>query len=79
MLYIGYLIIVNGQNRTIHWGIIFCAEMMILRGVRCLIPYHGVCYANDPKKGGGVGTRPKRGGGEYDACTCARSHNPFSR
>ena len=29
---------------------------------RCLIPYLGVCYANDPEKGGG---------GVCNACTCA--------
>ena len=58
MLYIGYLIILDGQNGTgvkiqkNHWGIIFGPKMMILEGVRCRKPYIGVCYANDPKKGG---------------------------
>ena len=35
-----------------HWGIIFGPKMMILQGVGRQKPYLGVCYANDPKKGG---------------------------
>ena len=36
-----------------HWGIIFGPKMMILQGVRRQTPYTRVCYANNPKKGGG--------------------------
>ena len=36
-----------------HWVIIFGPKMMILQRVRRQKPYIGVCYANDPKKGGG--------------------------
>ena len=41
----------GGQNRKIHWGITFCPKIMI-QGVRRLIPCLGVCYANDPERGG---------------------------
>ena len=42
----------GGQNPKNHWGIIFGPKMMILQGVRRQKTYIGVCYANDPKKGG---------------------------
>ena len=42
----------GGQNPKNHWGIIFGPKMMILQGVKRQKPYNGVCYANDPKKGG---------------------------
>ena len=32
--------------------------MMILQGVRHLVPYLGVSYANDPKKGGYMAYTP---------------------
>ena len=44
------------QNTKNHWRIIFGPKMMILQGVRHQKPYIGVCYANDPKKGGGYTT-----------------------
>ena len=50
----------KSKNQKIHWGIIFCPKMMILQGVRRLIPYLGVCYANETKRGG-----------VYNACACA--------
>ena len=50
----------GGQNPKNHWGIIFGLKMMILQGVRHPKPYNGICYANDPKKGG-----------VYDAHACA--------
>ena len=37
--------------KKIYWGIILSAKMMILQ-VGHPIPPIGVCYANDPKKGG---------------------------
>ena len=37
-----------------HWGIIFGPKMMILQWLRRHKPYIGVCYTNDPKKGGGI-------------------------
>ena len=42
----------GGQNPKNYWGVIFGPKMMILQGVRRQKPYIGVCYANDPKKGG---------------------------
>ena len=42
----------GGQNPKNNWGIIVDPKMMILQGVRHRKPYIGVCYANDPKKGG---------------------------
>ena len=42
----------RGQNQKNHWGIIFGPTMMILQGVGRQKPYIGICYANDPKKGG---------------------------
>ena len=42
----------GGQNQKNHWRIIFGPKVMILQGVRRQKPYNGVCYANDPKKGG---------------------------
>ena len=45
----------RGQNSKIYWAIIFGPKMMVLQGVRHQKPYLGVCYANDPKKGEGVG------------------------
>ena len=42
----------GGQNPKNHRGIIFGPKRMILQGVRRQKPYIGVCYANDPKKGG---------------------------
>ena len=39
-------------------GIISSLKMMILQGVRRLIPYIRVCYANDPQNGGGGHTAP---------------------
>ena len=47
----------GGQKRKIHWGIIFSPKMMILQGVGHPVPYLGVSYANDPKKGGVYGVR----------------------
>ena len=43
----------GGQNRKNHWGINSSPKMMVLQGVRHPIPSLGVCYANDPKRGGG--------------------------
>ena len=40
------------QNPKNCWGIIFGPKMMILQGVQRQKPYVGVCYANDPQKGG---------------------------
>ena len=37
-------------GNRIHQQITFCPKMMILPGARRLIPYVGVCHANDPKK-----------------------------
>ena len=42
----------GAQNPRNHWGIIFGPKMMILQRVGRQKPYIGVCYANDPKKGG---------------------------
>ena len=35
-----------------HWGIVLLGKIMILQGVGHPISCLGVCYANDPKKGG---------------------------
>ena len=48
----------RGQKRKIHWGIIFSPKMMILQGVGHPVPYLGVWYANDPKKGGYMAYAP---------------------
>ena len=42
----------GGQTPKNQWRIIFGSEMMILQGVKHQKPCIGVCYANDPKKGG---------------------------
>ena len=42
----------GAQNPKNHWGIIFYPKIIILQGVRHQKPYLGVCYANDPQKGG---------------------------
>ena len=42
----------GGLNPKNHRGISFGPKMMILQGVRRQKPYNGVCYANDPQKGG---------------------------
>ena len=47
----------KGSKQKIHWGIIFSPKMMILQGVGHPVPYLGVSYANDPKKGGVYGVR----------------------
>ena len=49
----------RGQNPKHHQGIIFGPKMMNLQGVRRQKPYVGVCYANDPQKGG-----------VYNTCAC---------
>ena len=36
-----------------YWGLVFGPKMMILQWVRRQKPCVGVCYANDPEKGGG--------------------------
>ena len=46
------------QNRKIHRGIIFSPKMTILQGVRHPVPYLGVSYKNDPKKGGYMAYAP---------------------
>ena len=43
---------VRGQNQKNHWGIIFGPKMMILQSFGRQKSYVGVCYANDPQKGG---------------------------
>ena len=48
----------RGQKRKIHRGIIFSPKMMILQGVGHPVPYLGVSYANDPKKGGYMAYAP---------------------
>ena len=48
------------QNQKIHWGMVLLGKIMILQGVGHPISCLGVCYANDPKKGG-----------VYDARACA--------
>ena len=40
------------QNQKIHQGIVLLGKIMILQGVGHQISCLGVCYANDPKKGG---------------------------
>ena len=40
------------QNQKIHWGMVLLGKIMILQGVRHPISCLGVCYANDPPKGG---------------------------
>ena len=40
------------QNQKIHWGMVLLGKIMILQGVGHQISCLGVCYANDPKKGG---------------------------
>ena len=42
----------GGQNPKKYWEIIFGPKMMILQGVCRQKPYLGVCYVNDPQKGG---------------------------
>ena len=44
----------RGQNRKIHWGIIFSPKMMILQEVQHPVPYFGVSYTNDPPQTGGA-------------------------
>ena len=48
----------KGSKTKIHWGIIFSPKMMILQGVGHPVPYLGVSYANDPKKGGSMAYAP---------------------
>ena len=48
----------RGQKRKIHWGLIFSPKMMFLQGVGHPVPYLGVSYANDPKKGGYMAYAP---------------------
>ena len=48
------------RNQKIHWGMVLLGKIMILQGVGHPISCLGVCYANDPKKGG-----------VYDARACA--------
>ena len=45
------------QNQKIHWGIVLSGKIMILQGVGHPISCLGVCYANDPQKGGAYGVR----------------------
>ena len=40
------------QNQKIHWGIVLLGKIMILQAVGHQISCLGVCYANDPQKGG---------------------------
>ena len=40
------------QNQKIHRGIVLLGKIMNLQGVGHLISCLGVCYANDPQKGG---------------------------
>ena len=49
---------VRGSKSKNHRGIIFGPKMMILQGVIRQKPYVGVCYADDPQKGGGGIRRP---------------------
>ena len=49
---------VGGSQPKNSLGIIFRPKMTILQGVRCLIPYLGVCYANDPEGEGGMAPTP---------------------
>ena len=44
------------KNQKIIGGSFFGPKMMILQGVIRWKPYVGVCYANNPKKGGGYAT-----------------------
>ena len=39
--------------KKIHWGIVLLGKIMILQGVGHQTSCLGVCYANDPPKGGG--------------------------
>ena len=48
------------RNQKIHWGMVLLGKIMILQGVGHPISCLGVCYENDPKKGG-----------VYDARACA--------
>ena len=45
------------QNQKIHWGMVLLGKIMSLQGVGHQISCLGVCYANDPKKGGVYNTR----------------------
>ena len=47
---------IRGSKSKKSLGDHFCPKMMILQGVRCQKSYIGVCYVNDPKKGGGYTT-----------------------
>ena len=49
----------GGSKLRDHGGIIGTPNMMILQGVRHLIPYLGVCYGNDPKKRGVNGSHTR--------------------
>ena len=40
------------HNQKIHWGMVLLGKIMILQGVGHPISCLGVCYANDPQKGG---------------------------
>ena len=62
----GYGGLKGSETKNFHWGIIFSPKMMILQGVGHPVPYLGVSYANDPKKGG-----------VYGVHTCAWSNNPL--
>ena len=45
-------------NQKIHWGIVLSGKIMILQGVEIPISCLGVCYTNDPLKGGCVASAP---------------------
>ena len=51
----------GSKSKKNNWGIIFGPKMMILQGVRRQKPYIGVCYTNDPKKGGYMTLAPVLG------------------
>ena len=46
---------IEASKSKTQWGIVLSSKIKILQGVRHPIPYLGVCYANDPPKGGGGG------------------------
>ena len=46
------------QNQKIHRVIVLSSIIMILQGLRHPISCLGVCYANDPQKGGCMASAP---------------------
>ena len=43
---------IEASESEIHWGILLLGKILILQGVGHPISCLGVCYANDPPKGG---------------------------